>query len=84
MPKANTKTFHRDGMDLLELHQWDGGVGTRLEIELLKNMMVQAAEAIVSKNRTVSGQTQLMSLCDLGYFSVGVDKGTSLFRTEST
>ena len=37
--------------------------------------MGQAAEAMVAKNRTVAGHTSSVSLCDLGYCSVGVDEG---------
>ena len=38
-------------------------------------MMLQAADAVVAKNRTVAGHTGKVSLCDLGYCSVGVDEG---------
>ena len=37
-------------------------------------MMLETAEALVAKNRTVNGKSG-MSLCDLGYCSVGVDEG---------
>ena len=38
-------------------------------------MMLDAARALVAKNRTVAGQSAPVSLCDLGYCSVGVDEG---------
>ena len=40
-----------------------------------QDMMMVAADAVVSKNRTVAGYTGKVSLCDLGYCSVGVDEG---------
>merc|ERR1711865_251027 len=39
-----------------------------------QDMMLEAAVAITSANRTVRGVSN-MSLCDLGYCSVGVDEG---------
>ena len=40
-----------------------------------ETMMMDAAHAIVSKNRTIKGSSGSVSLCDLGYCSVGVDEG---------
>lgn len=37
--------------------------------------MLQAAEALVARNRTVAGESGKVSLCDVGYCSVGVDEG---------
>ena len=37
--------------------------------------MLEAADALVAKNRTVAGRSGLVSLCDVGYCSVGVDEG---------
>ena len=37
-------------------------------------MMIDAAEALTAKNRTINGEAG-MSLCDIGYCSVGVDEG---------
>jgi len=42
---------------------------------ITQDMMLQAAEALVAKNRTVAGIDGKVSLCDLGYCSVGVDEG---------
>jgi alpha-galactosidase len=42
---------------------------------ITQEMMLDAAEAIVSKNRTVAGHAKPVSLCDIGYCSVGVDEG---------
>jgi alpha-galactosidase len=41
---------------------------------ITQDMMLDAAAAIVSRNRTVGGRANV-SLCDLGYCSVGVDEG---------
>ena len=38
-------------------------------------MMLEAADAASAKNRTVKGWEGKVSLCDLGYCSVGVDEG---------
>jgi hypothetical protein len=38
-------------------------------------MMLEAATAMVAKNRTVAGYARKVSLADLGYNSVGVDEG---------
>ena len=38
-------------------------------------MMLEAADAMVAKNRTITGYTAKVSLVDLGYGSVGVDEG---------
>jgi hypothetical protein len=40
---------------------------------ITQDMMMVAANAIVSKTRTVNGKSG-MSLCDMGYCSVGVDE----------
>ena len=40
---------------------------------ITQDMMLAAADAIVAKNRTVAGHPSPVSLCDLGYCSVGVD-----------
>jgi alpha-galactosidase len=42
---------------------------------ITQQMMLSAADAIVAKNRTVAGHDGKVSLCDLGYCSVGVDEG---------
>jgi alpha-galactosidase len=42
---------------------------------ITQEMMLEAANAIVAKNRTVAGHDGKVSLCDLGYCSVGVDEG---------
>ena len=38
-------------------------------------MMLDAARALVAKNRSVAGEAGKVSLCDIGYCSVGVDEG---------
>jgi alpha-galactosidase len=38
-------------------------------------MMKEAVDAVVAKNRTVAGWTGPVSLCDIGYCSVGIDEG---------
>ena len=35
----------------------------------------EAIDAVVAKNRTVKGWAGKVSLCDLGYCSVGIDEG---------
>ena len=42
---------------------------------ITQDMMLEAATAMVAKNRTVAGHDGKVSLCDLGYCSVGVDEG---------
>ena len=42
---------------------------------ITQDMMVQAVDAMVAKNRTVAGWEGKVSLCDLGYCSVGIDEG---------
>ena len=37
--------------------------------------MLSAASALVAKNRTVKGESGMVSLCDLGFCSIGVDEG---------
>lgn len=37
--------------------------------------MIEAAQALVSANRSVSGHAKKISLCDAGYCAVGVDEG---------
>ena len=37
--------------------------------------MIEAAEALTARNRSVEGFVKPVSLCDLGYCSVGVDEG---------
>jgi len=37
--------------------------------------MLEAADALVTRNRTLPGDSAPVSLCDLGYCSVGVDEG---------
>ena len=46
---------------------------------ITQDMMLAAADAIVAKNRTVAGHPSPVSLCDLGYCSVGVDVRTQIF-----
>ncbi len=40
-----------------------------------QDQMVLAAEALAAKNRTVAHRSNKVSLCELGYCSVGVDEG---------
>ena len=40
-----------------------------------QSMMMDAAAAMTAKNRSVKGWEGVVSLCDLGYCSVGVDEG---------
>ena len=42
---------------------------------ITQNMMMEAAHALVAKNRSAAGRTGKFSLCDVGYCSVGVDEG---------
>lgn len=42
---------------------------------ITQDMMIGAAEALVAKTRRVPGREGNVSLCDLGYCSVGVDEG---------
>ena len=42
---------------------------------ITQDMMVSAVDAATAKNRTVKGWPGKVSLCDLGYCSVGVDEG---------
>ena len=42
---------------------------------ITQDMMVQAVDAVVAKNRTVKGYADKVSLCDLGYCAVGIDEG---------
>ena len=42
---------------------------------ITQEMMIDAAQAIVAKNRSVVGYYESVSLCDMGYCSVGVDEG---------
>ena len=42
---------------------------------ITQDMMVEAVDAVVAKNRTVKGWDGKVSLCDLGYCAVGVDEG---------
>ena len=42
---------------------------------ITQDMMMEAATAMTAKNRTVKGWDGNVSLCDLGYCSVGVDEG---------
>ena len=42
---------------------------------ITQDMMLSAATAIAAKNRTVKGWDGKVSLCDIGYCSVGVDEG---------
>ena len=42
---------------------------------ITQDMMLDAARAMVAKNRTVIGHDGKVSLLDLGYSSVGVDEG---------
>ena len=42
---------------------------------ITQDMMTQAVDAVVAKNRTVAGWDGPVSLCDLGYCAVGVDEG---------
>jgi len=42
---------------------------------ITQDMMMDAAHALAAKNRTVRGWKGEVSLCDLGYCSVGVDEG---------
>ena len=42
---------------------------------ITQTMMLEASEAMVAKNRTVGGHSGQLSLCDMGYCSVGVDEG---------
>jgi alpha-galactosidase len=39
-----------------------------------QSLIMEQIDAIVAKNRTVNGQEKV-SLCDLGYCSVGIDEG---------
>lgn len=45
--------------------------------EIDQPLMVEAVDALTAKNRTVWGRSNV-SLCDLGYCSVGVDEGWEL------
>lgn len=42
---------------------------------ITQGMMMQAAEALVARNRSVWGSPKPVALCDVGYCSVGVDEG---------
>ena len=42
---------------------------------ITQDMMMEAAEALVARNRTIAGHPGKVSLCDVGYCSVGVDEG---------
>lgn len=42
---------------------------------ITQDMMIEAAEALVAKNRTIAGHSGNVSLCDIGYCQVGVDEG---------
>ena len=42
---------------------------------ITQNMMLDAANALVAKNRTLPGDDEAFSLADIGYASVGVDEG---------
>lgn len=41
---------------------------------ITQDMMIQAADAVAAKNRTLNGKAGL-SLCDVGYCAVGIDEG---------
>jgi len=43
--------------------------------DISQNNILQAGEALIARNRTIAGHPGKVSLCDLGYCSVGVDEG---------
>jgi hypothetical protein len=71
-----------EGYDRLRCVLLDGsGSWNAFGPRITQDMMVQAVDAMVAKNRTVAGWEGKVSLCDLGYCSVGIDEGWEVIDT---